>query len=173
MKKLLPLALLFLVGCSPIRIHQVSGGLGAGLKEPFNLEVSTDPGYLEKQLSEAVRMKFSTIASILPSEEGGTIIADFRSNPSLSTDSDGRTPFMTNPGSSPRKRHIFQSSEIEMTILDKNKEVLWKVKYRYEGRNDFKASYIQKPEEALEECVNRIFEILEKDLAGPGTGVKK
>jgi hypothetical protein len=60
-----------------------------------------------------------------------------------------------------------------MTILDKNKSVLWKAKYRYEGRNDFKASYIQKPEEAMEECVKRIFEILEKDIAGPGKGVKQ
>lgn len=173
MKNILPLILLFLLGCSPVRLHQVSRDLGRGLREPFNLELSSDPKYLEEQLSSTVRAKFARIATVIPSDEGGTVRVDFRSNPSLSTDTDGRTPFMTSPDSSPRKRHVFQSSELEMTIFDKNNEVLWRIKYRYEGRNDFRASYIQKPEEAMEECVNRIFEILEKDIAGPGKGVKQ
>jgi hypothetical protein len=167
MKKLLPFFLFLLLGCSAVRLHQVSKDFPGGLKEPFNLEVSAAPKYLESQLSEGIKAKFSQIASILPSDESGTIKVDFRSRPSLSTNTDGQQPFMTNPESSPRKRHIFQSSELEMSILDKNKEILWKVVYKYEGRNDFKSSYIQKPEEAMEECVNRVFEILKKDLNNP------
>jgi hypothetical protein len=167
LKRLLPVFLLLLLGCSPVRVHEVSAGLPQGLKAPFSLNVSSDPKYLEGELAESVKAKFSKIASILPSNESGTINVAFKSKPALSTDSDGQQPFMTNPGSSPRKRHIFQSSEMEMCILDKNKKILWKATYRYEGRNDFKASYIQKPEEAMEECVSRVFEILEKDLNNP------
>ena len=165
MRRLLPLLALLLFGCSPLRVHEVSPGLRDGLKQPFTLSVSSDPPYLEGQLSDAVSAGISDIASLIPSEEGGTVKVAFRSNPSLTTDTDGQQPFMTDPGSSPRKRHIFQSAEIEMTVLDREKEVLWRVRYKYEGRNDFKASYTQKPEEALEECVKRVFDILRKDLA--------
>lgn len=165
MKKLLPLLVLIFAGCSPLRIHEISPGLRDGLKQPFTLSVSSDPRYLEEQLSTAVAAQAADLASIIPSEEGGTVKVGFRSNPSLTTDTDGQQPFMTDPGSSPRKRHIFQSAEIEMTIMNREKEVLWRVKYKYEGRNDFKASYTQKPEEAMEECVKRIFDILRKDLS--------
>ena len=170
MYKLLPLLALLLFGCSPLRIHEVSPGLKEGLKQPFTLTVSSDPRYLEGQLTTAVTAQVADLASIIPSEEGGTVKVEFRSNPSLTTDTDGQQPFMTDPGSSPRKRHIFQSSEIEMTIMNREKEVLWHVKYKYEGRNDFKASYTQKPEEAMEECVKRIFDLLRKDLVLPPKG---
>lgn len=165
MKRLIPLITLLLAGCAPMRVHEISPSLREGLKQPFTLSVSSDPRYLEEQLSAAVTARIAGLASIIPSEEGGTVKVEFRSNPSLTTDTDGQQPFMTDPGSSPRKRHIFQSSEIEMTIMNRNKEVLWHVKYKYEGRNDFNASYTQKPEEALDECVKRIFDTLRKDLS--------
>jgi len=168
MKKFLSIAVLLLAGCSPVKLHQVSPSLREGLREPFNLEVSSSPDYLKEKLSDELRAGFSKTASIIPSDEGGTIRAVFSSNPSLSTESDGQTALKTTPGASPRKRHIFQSAELELTVLDAKKEILWKVRYKYEGRNDFKASYIQAPEEALEECVKRVLDILERDMSAPG-----
>jgi hypothetical protein len=108
--------------------------------------------------------KLSLIATLVDAQEIGTIEIKFKTKQQLTTDKDGKTIFATTTEILPRQRHIFQSSEMEFAIYDEGKNLVYKSVYKYEGKNDYKVGYLQTPEEAMEECLDRILEKLKRDL---------
>lgn len=166
MKKMI-LALIVLsliIACSPFRVKYVSPEIKNKIKEPFLLKVSSEPQMLESELRSLGQRKLSLIATLVDAQEIGTIEIKFKTKQQLTTDKDGKTIFATTTEILPRQRHIFQSSEMEFAIYDEGKNLVYKSVYKYEGKNDYKVGYLQTPEEAMEECLDRILEKLKRDL---------
>ncbi|MCX7829894.1 MAG: hypothetical protein N2445_02380, partial [Acidobacteria bacterium] len=106
----------------------------------------------------------SLIATFAQTDESGTIEISFKTKQELTTDKDGKNIFSTTTSVNPRQRHVFQSSQMELAIYNKDKALIYKTVYKYEGRNDYKVGYTQSPEEAMEECLDRIVEKLKKEI---------
>lgn len=153
-----------IIGCSPCRVSHSSPELKEQIREPFSLKVSAEPSIYESELNNLALRKLSLMATLIDSQESGTIEIKFKTKQQLTTDNDGKTIFATKTEVLPRKRHIFQSSEMEFAIYDKGQNLVYKSVYKYEGRNDYKVDYLQTPEKAMEECLDRILEKLKKDL---------
>ena len=168
MKKYSLLLLLFLVSCVQLNSHRVSPDFREKVKEGFRIEVTSEPKELENLLKEYAIDRFSLLVPLLPEGDVNVIKISFSTRGRLTGDRDAKDAFSETTDILPRKRHIFQSSEMDIVITDKNEEEIYKVKYKYEGRNDYKAKYTQTSEEAMEECLNRVVKIFEKDLKGKG-----
>lgn len=153
-----------MIGCSPFRVRYVSPEIKSQIKEPLALKVFAEPPMLENELNDLALRKLSLMATVIDSKESGTIEIKFKTKQQLTIDKDGKTIFATNTEVLPRKRHIFQSSEMEFAVYDKDKNLVYKSVYKYEGRNDYKVNYLQTPENAMEECLDRILEKLKRDL---------
>lgn len=153
-----------MTGCSPFKVHYVSLEIKNQIKKPFLVKVNAEPQTLKEELNNLVLRKLSLIASIFESEESGTIEVSFKTRQQLTTDKDGKNIFATTTEVRPKNRHIYQSSEMEFAIYDNKKNLIYKTIYRYEGRNDYKVDYLQTPEKAMEECLDRILERLKEDL---------
>lgn len=164
MKRIFLILLIFATGCLSLKVHYVSPKIKQEIKEPFNLKVSSEPQFLQERLKELASAKFSLISFLLDSADSGTIEISFKTKQNFTVDKDGKSVFATNLDVLPKKRHIFQSSQIELQIFDKNKNLIYKSSYKYEGRNDYKVDYSQTPEKAMEECLDIILEKLGKDL---------
>jgi hypothetical protein len=166
MKKYFLLLLLFLVSCAQLNSPKVSPNFRENVKEGFKIEVTSEPKDLENLLKEYATERFSLLVPVLREGDVNVIKISFTTKGRLTTDADAKDAFSERTDTLPGKRHIFQSSEMNLVITDKNGEEIYKVKYKYEGRNDYKAKYTQTSEEAMEECLNRIVKIFEKDLKG-------
>lgn len=166
MKKLLFLFLIFLVACTSLKTHYVSKGFLNNLSNGFTIEVSSDPKDLESLLKEVATQKLSLLVPILPAGDTNVIKIDFSTKGRIASDEDQGATLFNRKDTLPKKRHIYQSAKVTLTIVDKDGNEIYKVFYRYEGRNDFKTNYIQTPEEGMQECIERVVKIFEKDLRG-------
>lgn len=153
-----------MIGCSPFKVHYVSPEIKSQIKKPFVVKVSAEPPILREELNALALRKLSLITSIFEGEGIGTIEISFKTKQKLTTDKDGKNIFATTTEVRPRNRHIYQSSEMDFAIYDKERNLVYKTVYKYEGRNDYKVDYSQTPEKAMEECLERILEKLKGDL---------
>ena len=164
MKRIFLILLIFATGCFPLKVHYVSPEITQKIKEPFNLKVSSEQQFLQEGLKELASSKLSLITSLFDSEDSGTIEINFKTKQNFTVDKDGKSVFATNLDVLPKRKHIYQSSQMELKIFDKNVNLVYRSSYKYEGRNDYKVDYSQTPEKAMEECLDKILEKLRKDL---------
>ena len=164
MRKIVILIALLLCGCAASKNHFLSSDFREKIREPFALAVASDPKFMEGDLYSLAQDKLAEVASLIDAQSSGKISISFKTRQALTTDKDGKQPFDTRPEVQPRSKHIYQSAEMEIIIEDNAKSVIYRNLIRYEGRNDYKANYVQKPEEAMEECLNRVIEALKKDM---------
>lgn len=126
----------------------------------FKLKVLSDPPHLKEYLYKRAFEKLSLIFNVV--EEGGVweIEIDFKTKGVISDVYLKRYSrgFTTNEVAI--KRKTFQKAKMVFTLYDKERRAILKKYVFYDGRTNYRVSDSERPEDAIEECLERILKKL-------------
>lgn len=126
----------------------------------FKLKVESDPPHLKEYLYKRAFEKLSLCFNIV--EEGGSweIEIDFKTK-NVITDIylKGDSQWFSTINQI-IKRKIFQKAKMVFTLYDSERRAILKKKAFYDGRTNYRVSDSERPEDAIEECLERILKKL-------------